>query len=161
MLHLPGHTSHDTPRLDVGSASVVVDALPDQVQRLLHLACNNRIVKMLELICPPPPCGWYVIHMTLPSCLSCPLAALLTAARHGYSLSKFFCPCTTSIWTPVPANTFLTYSSTRGAAIRSGSDPPMSRATIRPVSIAWAVLATDLLPAQPRISTWWPSSNIW
>lgn len=84
------------------------------------------------------------------------LAQRLTAARHGYSFSRVFRSLITSTcrsehtdkprlstlfylfystqdarilltFTGLFSNSSWTYSATRGAAIRSGSEPPMSR----------------------------------
>ena len=58
----------------------------------------------------------------------------------------------------VDAKHSLTYAETFGAAILSGSEPPMSRVTIRPSSIALTFLirisASDLFSCQkPNCST--------
>jgi hypothetical protein len=58
--------------------------------------------------------------------ISLPLAHRLTAAKRGYSFSIVLTSDTTSTLIELPWKSSLTYSSTRGAAILSGSDPPIS-----------------------------------
>ena len=58
-----------------------------------------------------------------------PAAHLLTAENKGYPVRRVLLSDITSMLIFDPANVFLTYCSTRGGAILSGSDPPMSLAT--------------------------------
>lgn len=78
--------------------------------------------------------GLYSKKIILPLCLSTTLAALFTASNKGNSFLITSSSLTTFTLILVFAKSLVTYSSTFGGAIRSGSQSPISHATLLPDS---------------------------